>query len=231
MNRIPEHTATVSPSGREEAVDWDAPVWAGASALAIDNFHARSSDHRPQAQARVLHAGRQVFVLFDVHDRYVRCVTTEHNGPVCRDSCVEFFVQPSGGTGYFNFEVNCGGCLHVSYVEDPRRLPGAQGFAKYTPIPASQAASVAIRHSLPATIDPEITGPTSWRILLTIPLTLLEAYTGPLGQLGGQSWRANFYKCADDCSHPHWASWAPLGKALDFHQPQYFAPVFFAEST
>ena len=38
----------------------------------------------------------------------------------------------------------------------------------------------------------------------------------------------NFFKCADDSSHPHWASWAPIGEALNFHQPQYFAPLRFA---
>ena len=26
------------------------------------------------------------------------------------------------------------------------------------------------------------------------------------------AWRANFYKCGDDTSHPHWAAWSPLKK-------------------
>jgi len=33
-----------------------------------------------------------------------------------------------------------------------------------------------------------------------------EHYVGPLGPLTGQVWRGNFFKCAEDNSHPHWAA-------------------------
>jgi len=34
--------------------------------------------------------------------------------------------------------------------------------------------------------------------------------------------RGNFYKCAEDNSHPHWASWASMGGELNFHLPDRF---------
>ena len=45
--------------------------------------------------------------MFEVEEEHVRAVTTEDNGPVWEDSCVEFFVADPVGDGYFNFEINC----------------------------------------------------------------------------------------------------------------------------
>ncbi len=112
------------------------------------------------------------------------------------------------------------------YIEDPTRTP--DGFAKYTRLAAEHGARIRITHSLPATVMPEHPGPLVWHVGCQIPLAVLEAYAGRLGPLAGQAWRGNFYKCADDSSHPHWASWAPVGEDLNFHQPGCFAPLRFA---
>jgi len=58
-------------------------------------------------------------------------------------------------------------------------------------------------------------------------LALFETFVGPLGAPSGQIWRANFYKCADESSHPHWGSWADIGERLDFHQPECFGEIIF----
>ena len=39
----------------------------------------------------------------------------------------------------------------------------------------------------------------------------------------GVSWRANFYKCADKTSHPHWLTWAEI----DYPNPKFHLPDFF----
>jgi hypothetical protein len=42
------------------------------------------------------------------------------------------------------------------------------------------------------------------------------------------TWRANFYKCGDKTSHPHWLTWNPVDKPRpDFHLPQYFGTLVF----
>jgi hypothetical protein len=43
----------------------------------------------------------------------------------------------------------------------------------------------------------------------------------------GNLWRANFYKCGDDTSHPHWAAWSPVDE-LNFHLPRCFGRLGFA---
>ena len=63
---------------------------------------------------------------------------------------------------------------------------------------------------------------------LVIPLEIMENYVGPLRPLKDQTWRANFYKCADHSSHPHWACWSPIAQRLWFHQPQFFGELRFA---
>lgn len=232
MERVTEqptytiHRACTRPSLKG---NWHEAAWQAAETLEVRHFHARSSEHRPRTQARLLAGTRGLHAIFAVEDRYVRCLTTAPNGPVCRDSCVEFFVQPKPDRGYFNFEINCGGCLHVSYVEDPTRLPTPPGgFKRFALVPPELAQAVRIYHSLPATVMPEIAAPQNWVNELYLPYDLFTPFIGTVDPQAGDAWRGNFYKCADGTSHPHWATWAAIGAELNFHQPQYFAPLRFA---
>jgi hypothetical protein len=58
----------------------------------------------------------------------------------------------------------------------------------------------------------------------------MEPYCGEVRPVVGQRWRVNAFKCGDETSHPHWASWAPIGEALNFHQPEYFGWLELAET-
>lgn len=211
---------------REVAFGFDSPMWHGVPALAISHFHPRSSDHRPEVQARIVHDLSAIYVRFDVKDRYVRCVASDFQQPVCKDSCVELFVQPKADCGYFNFEISGSGVLLCFYIEDPTRTP--DGFVRYTPLPVDLLQQVEILHTLPERVEPEITTRVAWSVACRIPVNLLEEYVGPLGSLVGQTWRGNLYKCGDATSHPHWASWSPLGEKLNFHLPEHFGALRFA---
>jgi hypothetical protein len=223
------YTSFPVPSGDPLEEPWDGPRWQAAEAARIEHFHAASSPHRPAAAARLMYDAANLYLRYRAEDRYVVARHTQFQDPVWRDSCVEFFVQPRQDGGYFNFEINCGGALLSYYIEDPTRT--ADGFVKFTKLSSEHGRRIRIVRSLPALVVPEIEEPTIWHIGCAIPLDVLEAYAGPLGPLAGQTWRCNFFKCAEDSSHPHWASWAPIGEALNFHQPQYFAPLRFATVT
>ena len=198
--------------------------WSGARTLVIENFRPESSDHRPLVTARVLYDDSALYVRFDVHDRFVRCVHTQYGDPVYTDSCVEVFLQPRVPGAYINLEVNCGGTLLSSCIEDPRRAPG--GFAKWEPVPEEHASSVAVAGNLPRTVDPEITDRVDWWIEMTVPFAFLARYLKGAPPLPGDRWRANFYKCADDSSHPHWGAWSPV-QELNFHRPDDFGTLLF----
>jgi len=53
--------------------------------------------------------------------------------------------------------MNCGGTLLLYYIEDPTRTP--DGFVKYTKVEERHLAEMKVYHSLPKTVDPEITSP------------------------------------------------------------------------
>jgi hypothetical protein len=110
------------------------------------------------------------------------------------------------------------------YIEDPTR--DAAGLKKSTPVPHDVGRSVKIRSTLPQVIDPEIAQPTIWELNFFLPLNVLEKFVGPLGPLKGQQWRGNFFKCAEDLSHPHWASWSPVDQ-FNFHLPRCFGTLHF----
>lgn len=197
-------------------------VWEGGGQAAVALFHARSSQHRPEVAVRIGHTGDRLHLRFAVRDRWVISRIQRVNGPVCTDSCVEFFVEPLPGGGYFNVEVNAGGTVHCSHITDPTPVPG--GFAGCAMLSADEIGAIAVDGSLPRMIDPEIADPVDWTMCLGIPLSLFSARLGRTPPVPG-TWRGNFYKCADHSSHPHWASWAPIDERLAFHVPHRFGTL------
>ncbi|MCF6284975.1 MAG: carbohydrate-binding family 9-like protein [Candidatus Hydrogenedentes bacterium] len=207
---------------------WNGPAWNKVPALEVAHFYRTDlSNHRPKTQSKVLFDEKGIYIHFRVEDQYVRSVETKYHGKVWEDACVEFFVEPKPGRGYFNFEINCGGTMLLSYHENPEwkgdslREPGA--------VPFELAQSVKIYHSMPKVVDPEVEEPTVWHVEYFIPFKVFEAYVGDLEGAKGQTWRANFYKCAENNSHPHWASWSLIETKLDFHQPEFFSEIRFQE--
>ncbi len=216
------HPASRKPEFNGE---WNGQVWGTVDTLEINHFRPESSDHRPLTQARLLYGHDALYGIFRVEDRFVRCVHRRHQDPVYKDSCVELFVQPRAGSGYFNFEFNCGGTLLASYVTDHQRT--GNGFAGFMRLTKADVRDIAVFHSQPNIINPEIQEPVTWYLEFGIPYRLLEKYAGPLVIEAGTQWRGNLYKCADETSHPHWASWSPVD-ALNFHLPHCFGVLAFA---
>jgi hypothetical protein len=209
--------------------DWSATMWRHAESIPIDQFRPESSDHRPVTEARMLYDDAGIHGIFRVQDRYVRCVHTQFQDLVCKDSCVEVYFQPKAGqpenNGYLNLEMSGNGTLLSYYITDAERAPG--GFKGFVKLTSQQGRQVAISTTLPPRVDPEREEPTEWCLQFFLPFTLLETYVGPLGELSGQAWRCNLFKCADESSHPHWASWRPVPE-LNFHAPETFGVIKFA---
>ncbi len=212
------------PAAPADFSDWQGAGWVELPTLEAAAFRPESSPHRPQTQARFAVAGGAFCGLFRVQDRFVRCVHTRFQDPTHLDSCVEVFLQPKAGLGYFNFEFNCGGALAVFYITDPARIPG--GFRAFQHLTPQDVQALAVYPSLPPLVEPEIQAPVQWTLGFAFPVALFEPYIGPLGELSGQTWRANVFKCADDSSHPHWAAWSPATE-LNFHRPQDFGAFQF----
>jgi len=69
----------------------------------------------------------------------------------------------------------------------------------------------------------EITEPLEWNLEYSIPVSVLKKYMKVDDPGPGVTWRANFYKCADKTSHPHWLTWA----LVDYPRPKFHLPEFF----
>jgi hypothetical protein len=134
-------------------------------------------------------------------------------------------VQPGPSTGYFNFEFNCGGVVLCSHVTDATRSPKA-GLAKASPIPEDRLRVVKVQTSLPRIVNPELSEPTDWTLGFFIPYSIFTPYIGEQRAKPGDTWNCNFYKCAEDVSHPHWAAWAPVSE-FNFHIPRCFGMLRF----
>jgi hypothetical protein len=193
-----------------------------APALAVADFHPESMDHRPDTQVRLAYDAESLHVRFDVADRYVLCRHTEHQSAVCKDSCVEFFLSPTNDERYFNVEVNAGGAVLLHY-----NVPGEHGRYQSTPVEPEWIERLGVEASLTPPVEPEQEGGLTWWVRYAVPFALVEAHAGVGPPASGTQWHANFYKCADASSRPHWASWASIGSVRNFHQPKCFAPLAF----
>lgn len=202
--------------------DWDKPMWHNVPTIDIARSMGDMPEHPPEVRARLAYDDEAIYVIFRVEDRYVRAVAREHQDAVCLDSCVEFFFTPGTdpAAGYFNLEMNCGGTVLFRYNTAPR---------KGEPIAPADIDRMRIAHVMPRIVDPEITEPTTWTVEYRLPFGLIAKYCPGAARPGpGVAWRANFYKCADETSHPHWLTWARVDRPRpDFHVPESFGTLVF----
>ena len=201
---------------------WQQGQWSQTESLEMTNYIGGKPAHFPKTQAKVLYDDENIYVFFTVEDKYVRSVATAHHGEVWKDSCVEFFFTPGEdiSQGYFNVEANCGGFILLNH----QTLRGVETQT----IDVADIHKMTIEHSMPNSVTPEIAEPTTWTLKYALPLAVIEKYAPFKKPAPGVKWRANFYKCADDTSHPHWLTWSAIEKTkLDFHLPQYFGTIEF----
>jgi len=222
---VPEYPILTAINRPEFENLWNGPAWGRSPHLEVNHFRPEGTDHRPRTSCKLLFDDSGIYGHFRVEDRYVRSVHARFQDEVYRDSCVEIFLLPKPGRGYFNFEFNCGGAMLASHVVDPTRVKGGP-VARAVPLSTGQGQAVRIRASLPLIVEPEIVDDVTWYLEFSIPFTLLEEFVGPVSRREGDAWQANIYKCGGETSHPHWASWSPI-EALNFHAPQDFGNIRF----
>lgn len=131
------------------------------------------------------------------------------NDPVYLDSAMEAFfcfAPDEAKPCYMNFEMNANGAMLACYGRERENR---------TSIPEE------LRKGL--VCDAQI-GEDSWRIRLTLPLSLITAIYPNLILNTGSSFTCNFYKIKESEGQTHFASFAPIPiPKPDFHRPEYFA--------
>ena len=203
----------------------DSADWREVEPIRLNFRLPTEGNYHPPVTFRLQYDDKGLYGLFEVTgDDAIRCVAEKFQDSVCGDSCVECFLEPAGGRGYINFEVNASGVLLAMHVVDPERTP--DGFKDFRYLTAAEAAGFRCFHTLPGRVEPECHTPTTYRVAWFIPFSLFTEVTGAPAPKSGDRWRAGVFKCGDDTSKPHYLSWQPLA-VTNFHTPQYFGNFIF----
>lgn len=184
----------------------------------IGELNWRGKDYSPEASFSIARTRREILLKYYVRETWFKAEKTETNQEVYEDSCVEFFVSPADDGIYYNFEFNAIGTC----------LMGA-GTGRHDRKRADPSVIAEIRRLASAGKGPisESNGDFFWTLTLAIPFSTLFHHRADFSE--GRLFRANFYKCGDKLTVPHYLTWNPVGtEKPDFHRPEFFGSLEFA---
>jgi hypothetical protein len=185
--------------------------------LLIDTINWKTYNYKPDAALAIAYSDNEIFLKYYITEDYFKAEKTETNQMVCEDSCVEFFVSPEDDGIYYNFEFNgIGTCLLGTGT-------GRENSTRANPEVVSKIRRLTSVGRKPV---PERKGKFEWTITIAIPYEVF--FHHKVKELKGKSFRANFYKCGDMLSIPHYITWNAVGtEQPDYHQPEYFGLLKF----
>ncbi len=206
------------------SASFDSSIWASIIPLKIDTWPWHKSDEPkvPSVEVKVLYSDKNLYLRYFVKEKFIIAKTAEPQGKVHLDSCVEFFVSPNEN-GYFNFELNCIGSIHLGFKQD--RYSG--GFIEEKDL---NKIIVATSLTKGKAIEDAVASPKEGYIVeYSVPLELFVEYSKCERPVKGTFWRANFYKCGDNLPSPSWGVWSNVATPKpDFHRPEFFGTILFS---
>jgi hypothetical protein len=183
----------------------------------INIINWQQYNYLPDVSFSIEYSDKEIFLKFYVTEDYFKAEMTEPNQMVYEDSCVEFFISPGEEGIYYNLEFNgIGTCLLGSGTSRADRTLA-------TPTIISKIRRLTSVGNKPIK---EKKGFISWTITLAIPFEVFLHHK--VKELKGKIFRANFYKCGDKLTQPHYLTWNKVVTSKpDFHQPEYFGILRF----
>lgn len=181
--------------------------WENVPTLAIDTkLWGTQTDIT--AQAQLCYDDTALHIRLSTVEAEIRAEEEGPLGSPCQDSCLEFFFCPmDGDSRYFNIEFSPTGAMYLGFG-------GGFGLLRL------------IREVNP--FDPVITRTENgWEITYRIPYSFICQFFPEYEAKTGKCIRANFYKCGDRTVNKHYLTWSPITGSKSYHQPEFFAPVYF----
>lgn len=173
--------------------------------------------YTPITSVDLAYADNGFYIRFRSRGKGLKAQFSEDGSPVHKDSCVEAFLKFPDAERYFNLEFNCIGTADCGYrVSREDNLPFThQQYAMIDRVTSERQGMLFERplgiHEFVVSlrIDYKLFGLSS---RVELPDYIL----------------ANFYKCGDETTVPHFASWMPVDAPHpDFHRPESFRPLYF----
>ena len=182
----------------------------------IDTINWANYNYKPKLSFRIGHTGKEIWLKYYVAEKHILAQETRINGGVYKDSCVEFFISVDS-KNYYNFEFSCIGTIHLAHGT-------GRGNRKF--VDPEIIKKIEIESSLGNKPFEEKTGNFEWEMMIRIPV---ESFAfDKIKSLDGLKATANFYKCGDESTVPHYVTWNPIGtENPDYHCPEYFGKVLF----
>ncbi|MEG1607558.1 MAG: carbohydrate-binding family 9-like protein [Mucinivorans sp.] len=189
--------------------------WSQQEPIACNNW-AQEFPYAPQVSFRAQHSRDELWIKFMVNEQYTMAMVKQDNGEVWTDSCVEFFIS-FDQTGYYNFEFSCIGKALLAFRKEKPNATHASQVVMDTILRASTLGSECFAEKV---------GPQEWELMVKIPVTAFFKHS--IENLNGMTAKANFYKCGDKLTKPHFLSWQPIeAQSPNFHLPEFFGTLEF----
>jgi hypothetical protein len=185
----------------------------------IDMINWPGFTYKPGVEFAIAWSENCLHLYFSVKEDAIMALTDTDNGPVWKDSCVEFFVSPDSNDFYYNFEFNCIGACLLAYGNSRQNREFA---------PSSALSEIRRLTSLERKAFPVVTGNHSWDLYAEIPAIAFFKHPKLIFREG--TFKANFYKCGDSLPVPHYLTWNPVNtREPDYHRPEFFGDLVFGK--
>lgn len=178
----------------------------------LDNHLWAHNTYTPKVTFAIAYTTDSILLKYNVIESELIANYREINDPVYDDSCVEFFIKFDNDVNYYNLEFNCMGTPLVGY-----------GSGKYDRITVSKeiVSKIQSRSHIRTTAEG-----IHWQLSLIIPFTVFVFHS--FTSLKNESCSANFYKCGDKMTYPHYLSWNNIDHpSPNFHLPQFMGKINF----
>lgn len=203
--KLPEEVESLRLKGEFHPDEIPLP-WSGLNEAKLDQFPWKW-DYEPECAARVGWNSKGLHVLMYGFEPVIRCKETQIGGPVCDDSCLEFFVAPDiSRPTYINCESNPLCVMHIGIGDNryDRKV--------FDHIPAGFHPSHSVHCG------------GWWAVSYTIPADFILEHFGVILQPELRM-RGNFYSCGDREFRRH----NGMYKGYSIEKPDYHRPELFAD--
>lgn len=195
-----------------------APDWDAVPVTLIDCFCWKEQyPYQPRSTAQVcLVDNTRLAVRLCSYEESPVSVCRQLDGPVYKDSCIEFFFNPYPQTSdcYLNFECNHAGWLFINY--------GSETDWHFR----HKTTELGLPHPPVTTFCGKDGFGAYWGVSFEIPLDFFLPIYGQGELLSSHRLRGSFFKCGDDTPRPHFGSWQQIqSDKPNFHLPEYFGDL------
>lgn len=202
----------------DESASGSSDVWNNIPVAAIENCLWEKNGYSPRTEAKAFYTEEALHIILKSYEKEIKAVYENMNDSVCKDSCLEFFINPAPEVSnkFLNFEFNPLGTLLLGLGKDRH---------KREDLCFDYRKKLNVKTLVNKNNLKEYSGP-AWFVEFTIPFEFLREIYGPVEFKSGKVMKGNFYKCGDDTTYPHYLTWSNiLSDVPDFHTPEFFGDL------